>query len=99
VYGPARDKGFGASISELVAINVAPMQWSKGVGSALLSRVIFDLVEKNYSSIYPWVIKDNNRAIKFYKKFGFRGEGVSKFNCLHSKSPIHEERYVKLLCE
>jgi ribosomal protein S18 acetylase RimI-like enzyme len=97
VYGPARDDDLGESDSELVAINVLPDEWGNGIGSAMLSQVIAGVMKKNYSSLHLWVIKENYRAIKFYKKYGFMSEGMTKFDSRHSGSPIVEERYVKYL--
>ena len=50
--------------------------WGLGVGKALLSKAIeYFNSNKELTKLELEVRSDNNRAIKLYKKFGFKIEG------------------------
>jgi GNAT superfamily N-acetyltransferase len=99
VFGPARDGDISNLFAgELVALNVNPIAWSSGIGSALLKHVINCSNGKKWKFLYLWVVESNVRAISLYEKFGFENEGKVKVDKSHSGTPITELRYIKKLC-
>lgn len=68
-YGKCRDIE-SPHIGEVMAIYVLSENYSTGVGFQHMSEAIKQLNE--YKQIIVWVLKDNERAIGFYKKFGFK---------------------------
>ncbi len=48
--------------------------WGKGLGSCILFRLINYAKNSNMSSIWLKVLKENQRAINLYSKFGFKQE-------------------------
>jgi L-amino acid N-acyltransferase YncA len=99
VFGPARDEDISNLFTgELVALNVNPVVWSSGIGSALLEHVIACSSGYNWKSLYLWVVTTNARAISLYERYGFENEGKIKVDNSHSGNPITERRYVKTLC-
>ena len=44
------------------------------VGYALMNAAIEKLTD--YKKIAVWVLKDNNKAIRFYERYGFRYDGT-----------------------
>jgi len=97
VYGPARDEDLDNSSSELVALIVHPESWRRKIGYSLVGAILDKTSLEKYSSIYLWVIKGNNPAIKLYESFGFQDTGISKTEDIHSGHPLHELRYSKML--
>ena len=61
-----------------LSVTVLKEYWGRGVGSALIKRLIKFAGESGYKSIYLDVRADNERAISVYKKFGFKEIGVYK---------------------
>lgn len=72
VYGPDRDAGGpDASGAELYVIYVLPAYWSKNVGRPLMDQVIEDVRAGGYSRLALWVVEANERARRFYERYGF----------------------------
>jgi len=63
--------------SEL-SITVLKEYWGKGIGSALMERIISFSRDAGYKSIFLDVRADNERAVALYSKFGFREIGQYK---------------------
>lgn len=99
VYGPARDKDLSnKNVGELVALNILPSKWSLGLGTELVKNVIESANNKNWKSLYLWVIKENNRARNLYESMGFEVEGKEKIDIKLTGCELHEMRYIKNLC-
>lgn len=73
--GKARDDESG-STGEVFAIYVLGDYIGRGVGYRLMQAALDQL--KAYDRIGVWVLKDNERAIRFYKRCGFRSDGQEK---------------------
>lgn len=73
-YGKYRDDSLPGH-GEVYAIYVLKDYYGKGVGYDLMNAAFDRLSE--YSKIAVWVLKGNERAIKFYERFGFRFDGES----------------------
>ncbi len=56
---------------EIISLYVLPEYWSTKQGYELTSFAIDKLRQQGCKSCYLWVIKENDRAVTFYKKFGF----------------------------
>ncbi len=97
VYGPARDNDVADSACEVVALNVHPDYWRKGVGGRLLRAVLDDVSRQAYENAYLWVIDGNEAAIRLYERAGFARTDSIKVDDKHSGQPLREVRYVKFL--
>ena len=80
--GPARDNDLAGDIeTELHALYVRAAWWGTGVGYALLGEAIGD------RAAYLWVLANNERAIAFYERQGFRRDGTTDMHIegLHAR--------------
>lgn len=67
--GPARDNDID-DLLELYALYVRASYWDTGVGYAMFEEVVGD------RAAYLWVLANNERAIGFYERQGFRLDGT-----------------------
>ncbi len=56
---------------EIISLYVLPEYWSAKQGYELTSFALDRLKQQGCKSCYLWVIKENDRAVNFYKKIGF----------------------------
>lgn len=73
-YGKAQDCGEG--IGEVFAIYVLSQYYGKQVGYRLMKAAIGMLPD--CKEIVVWVLEGNERAIGFYRRFGFCFDGETK---------------------
>ena len=73
-YGSYRD-GSLPGHGEVYAIYVLKDHYGKGVGYDLMNAAFDRLAD--YDKIAVWVLKGNERAIRFYERCGFRFDGES----------------------
>ena len=85
-YGNFRDEAIQAG--EIIALYVLKDYYGKGVSKQLMHAAV--AVLDHFSDIYLWVLKDNKRAIAFYKKMGFTFDGQEKI--LELGKPVKELR-------
>ncbi len=96
VYGPARDDDLSKeNAGELVALNISPDCWGKGLGTELIRQVIKSGHNNQWRSLYLWVLKKNIRARKLYESMNFSIEGREKFDTKLTGHELHEIRYVR----
>jgi len=69
--GPSRDADAGTLAGEIWAVYVAPGCWGKGVGRSLCVQSEQHLRTEGFIVITIWVLRDNERAVKFYQSYGF----------------------------
>ena len=62
----------------IVSIAVLPEHWGRGIGSRLLGEVLRRLEDGGAKRVFLEVRVDNHRAIRLYRKFGFRVAGVKR---------------------
>ena len=74
-YGSSREDPGGAG--EIFALYTLPEFHGKGIGRRLMEAGLEQL--KEYSLFRLWVVKGNERAIRFYEKFGFSPDGSEKY--------------------
>lgn len=75
--GPCRDADESGQVGEIWALYVDPDQWGAGVGTALLLTAIDDH-ESRYAATSLWVLTENSRARRFYRRCGFQADGTRK---------------------
>ena len=75
VYGPSRDVDL-MDAGEVVAIYVLSEYYDRKIGYRLMNEAISRL--KEYNTIFVWVLEKNERAIRFYQRYGFEFDGCKK---------------------
>lgn len=60
---------------ELRELYVDPDHWGTGVAAALHDRAITDLRAVGFDVAALWVVDGNDRAIRFYRRRGWRADG------------------------
>ena len=88
-YGPYRWDDLTAA-GEVYAVYVLKEYYGTGVGSALMGKALEALRE--YQQIALWVLAGNQRAIRFYSRFGYRLDG--KEQVLTLGTPVKDVRMV-----
>ncbi len=69
--GPYRNEPADGA-AELWAIYADPEQWGTGAGAALMSKVLEWLRSEQMHTAHLWVLSENDRARRFYERFGWR---------------------------
>jgi ribosomal protein S18 acetylase RimI-like enzyme len=77
---------------QIISLYVLPEHWSTKQGYQLTKFAIDRLKIQGYKSCYLWVIKENEKAVNFYKKFGFISTDELTTVMLAGK-PVVEEKY------
>ena len=75
VYGPSRDEDL-TDAGEVVAIYVLSEYYGHKIGYRLMNEAVSRLSE--YNTIFVWVLEQNERAIRFYHRYGFEFDGCKK---------------------
>ena len=88
---PLTADGESGRVAELYALYVRPAWWSTGTGRALMERVLARTGAAGYQAITLWVLRDNERARRFYERAGFAPDGAT--NVLAGLGDIPEVRY------
>lgn len=78
-YGAYRDQTL-PQCGEIYAIYVLREYHGKQVGYALMNAAFERL--SDYAQIAVWVLKGNERAIRFYERYGFHFDGTEQQICL-----------------
>ncbi|MFF3323516.1 GNAT family N-acetyltransferase [Streptomyces sp. NPDC002889] len=94
--GPSRDEGATAEQGELYAIYVLPEQVSTGVGRALMAQLNRRAEADGFRSMRLWVLKENDRARRFYERAGFLPDGAEEPYDVEGVA-VPEVRYVRQL--
>jgi GNAT superfamily N-acetyltransferase len=80
VAAPSREADLGPDAAELVAMYVDPDHWRRGAGNALMGAAIDRLAGLPYREAVLWTFKENDRAIAFYERHGWRPDGAEKIH-------------------
>ena len=91
-YCPARDERF-KDYGEIVSIYLLPEYMGKGYGKQLFQAVMDQLLGQGYKKLYLWVLEENERAIRFYKSFGFKASGIYLEDHIDGKD-LREIQYI-----
>lgn len=94
VIGPQRDGDLEPQrVAEIYAVYVHPDYWRHGCGAALMSRAKEDLRGQGYTEASLWVLRGNQRAIRFYEAQGYQADGASKVEHNRDGVAFDEVRY------
>jgi len=75
VYGPSRDEDL-PDAGEVAAIYVLSEYYGRKIGYRLMNEAVSRLGD--YHTIFVWVLEKNERAIRFYHRYGFEFDGCKK---------------------
>jgi len=75
VYGAPRDEDL-PDAGEVVAIYVLSEYYDRKIGYRLMNEAFSRL--KEYNTVCVWVFEKNERAIRFYHRYGFEFDGCRK---------------------
>jgi GNAT superfamily N-acetyltransferase len=84
--------GCNENCGEIISLYVLPEYWSSKQGYQLTGFAVDRLRNQGFNSCYLWVIKGNERAERFYRKFGFKSTGELAAVNLGGRD-IVEEKY------
>lgn len=82
---------------EIVSLYVHPAEQGKGYGSILLEEALARLKAAGHSSVFLFVLRENERARKFYAAHGFSWDGTRAEISLPPDTVCVDLRYVKKL--
>lgn len=74
-YGECRDDAM-TNCGEVFSIYVLADHHGQKVGYDLMNAAFEKLA--SYQKVVVWVLKNNNKAIRFYERYGFRFDGTEK---------------------
>jgi GNAT superfamily N-acetyltransferase len=77
-HGPYREGEVRTEDAELYAIYVHPDRMGRGVGRALLTESVARCSAAGHGRLLLWVLKENDRARRFYERAGFRADGAEE---------------------
>jgi GNAT superfamily N-acetyltransferase len=92
-YGASRDPDAGPETGEVIAINLHPSWWHRGLGRELLRETQQRLCRRGFSEATLWVVHGNASARQFYEALGWRLDGVEKHDDKLTGFALHEVRY------
>jgi len=81
----------------VIAINLLPSQWRRGLGRVLLEETARRLHQQGFSDATLWVLRDNDRGRQFYEALGWLFDGGEKHDHKLTGFPLHEVRYRRQL--
>lgn len=106
-YGPARvDHAAGDTIcsfsspdlanwGELVSLYTHPHCWGQGYGSVVMKEILKRMQAAGYPGCFLYVLRENDRARRFYEKHGFTWDGHSLEVALPPDTTLTDLRYCK----
>jgi GNAT superfamily N-acetyltransferase len=96
VAAPSREADLGPEAAELVAMYVDPEHWRQGAGSALMEAALERLAGLPYTEVILWTFKQNDRAIAFYERSGWRPDGAEKIHPRSGEPAVRLRRPVTM---
>ncbi|HEV8654258.1 MAG TPA: GNAT family N-acetyltransferase [Candidatus Limnocylindria bacterium] len=93
--GPTRDAD-SPDQGEIYAIYLDPAWYRRGVGRELFFRATQHLRDFGFRTAMLWVLRENDRARRFYESCGWRTDGGEKEE-RRELATLHEVRYVMSL--
>jgi ribosomal protein S18 acetylase RimI-like enzyme len=96
VAAPSLEADTGPDVAELVAMYVDPDHWRRGVGNGLMRAALERLAGLPYEEAVLWTFKENDRAIAFYKRFGWRRDGSEKLHARTGEPAVRFRRPVTM---
>ena len=81
-------------VAEIRTLYVEPSFFGQGIGQLVMSELIKQIRQKQtYTSVILWALEGNERAIRFYQRYGFVAESVKKAFPLSTHVQRYENRY------
>jgi ribosomal protein S18 acetylase RimI-like enzyme len=96
VAAPSREADLGREAAELVAMYVDPAHWRRGAGNALMEAALERLAGLPYPEAVLWTFKENDRAIAFYERHGWRADGAEKIHPRTGEPAVRYRRPVTM---
>ncbi|MFN2645484.1 MAG: N-acetyltransferase family protein [Burkholderiales bacterium] len=93
-YGPTRDAD-DPEAAEIYALYVHPAMWRQGCGRALCEHAWREAARREHTAITLWVMKGNDRALRFYEHIGFAADGAQRTDARLIDTRFDELRYRK----
>lgn len=90
--GPARDSDAPHTRAELFAIYVDPSEMRRGIGSLVLDACLDKLKQEQFSDVTLWVLDSNEIGRRFYERYGWTNDGVTKTDTIGGVD-VRELRY------
>jgi RimJ/RimL family protein N-acetyltransferase len=90
-FGACRDADAGTDWGELEALYYLEPYWGAGRAAGLLRAALDALRRERRRIVTLWVLRENARAIAFYRKHGFAFDGAEKIDARRSVT-LHERR-------
>ena len=84
-----------AGFGEIRGVYVLRAYQRCGIGKSLLASAAEALRAQGFRKAYLWVLRENDRAIRFYERNGFQFDGVEKTDI--RAVPVVEKRYSRAL--
>lgn len=95
--GPVREESLpDPRLGEVTALYLDPEHCGRGLGRALIAAGRARLAMLGFGEAVLWVLETNGRARDFYAADGWRPDGATKMEQLHS-AIVHEVRYRRSL--
>lgn len=91
--GPGRDDD-ATNDGEIYGFYVDPASWRTGVGRVLMENAEVELRSRGFSRLFLWVLKQNDRARRFYESMGYSPDGGTKVITIGGAS-LPELRYTR----
>ena len=86
-----------ATWGELVSLYAQPDHWGQGYGSLVTEEVLRRLRTARYPGCFLYVLRENDRARRFYETHGFTWDGHSLEVALTPDTVLTDLRYCKKL--
>jgi len=90
IFNRSRDED-KPDAGEVSAIYLLADYWGKGYGKQMMDYAVAALRNAGHQEIIVWVLEENNRARRFYEKYGFVYDGTRQE--IEIGKPIAEIRY------
>lgn len=95
LMGPSKDQDADLSVAEIMGIYIVGGYRYQGRGSQALQFIEDRLRQQRYKRATLWVLEDNDRPIKFYRKHGYEPDGATRSVALSNQ--LAELRFAKTL--
>ncbi|GHG50269.1 N-acetyltransferase [Flavimobilis marinus] len=90
--GPRRDEDAEPGDLEIYAMYLDPEAWGRGVARDLMRHSLAEVPDG--ASLSLWVLGDNDRAQRFYRRHGFAPDGVERME-EYGDTYLVEVRYLR----
>ena len=98
-FAPSRDDDVDRIlVAELGTIYALEHVWGQGIGKLLWTEAVLHMRERSFTEVTLWVLKGNERALRFYQRMGMRADGAVKtekirLEKINQNLELHELRY------